>query len=103
MEKIRDSEDFKETIIKVKSRQKRAKKVRLNVFWIPHMSGYPMDLIKPIRDNEDFKGAFRNVKNGPKKGQQGKKGDFQRSGSLDTLFSWLWERLKLFWTPQISA
>ena len=71
MEQIRDSEDFKETIIKVKSRQKRAKKVkrvifkgdgsldalfsrfleRLNVFWIPHMSGYLMDLMKPIRDN----------------------------------------------------
>ena len=36
------------------------------MFWIPHMSGYLMDLMKPIRDNEDFKGAFRNVKNGPK-------------------------------------
>ena len=39
---------------------------RLNVFWIPHMSGYLMDLIKLIRDDEDFKGALRNVKNGPK-------------------------------------
>ena len=27
------------------------------------MSGYLMDLMKPIRDNEDFKGAVRNVKN----------------------------------------
>ena len=43
---------------------------RFNVFWIPHMSGYLMDLMKPIRDNEDLKGAVRNVKNnqkGPKK------------------------------------
>ena len=59
MEQIRHSEDFKETVIKVKSGQKRAKKVkrvifkgdgsldalfsrfleRLNVFWILHMSG----------------------------------------------------------------
>ena len=38
----------------------------LNVFWIPHMSGYFMDLIKLIRDDEDFKEALRNVKNGPK-------------------------------------
>ena len=30
---------------------------RLNVLWIPHMSGYPMDLIKLIRENDDFKGA----------------------------------------------
>ena len=87
MEQIRDSENFKETIIIVKSRQKRAQQLkrvifkgdgsldalfsrfleRLNVFWIPHMSGYFMDLIKLIRDDEDFKGALRNVKNGPKR------------------------------------
>ena len=93
MEQIRDSEDFKETVIKVKSGQKRAKKVkrvifkgdgsldalfsrfleRLNVFWIPHMSGYLMDLMKPIRDNEDFKGAFRNVKNGPNRAKKVKR------------------------------
>ena len=60
---------------------------RLNVFWIPHMSGYLMDLIYSIRDNEDSKGAFRNVKNGPKRAKKVTKGDFQRSGSLDTLFS----------------
>ena len=30
---------------------------RLNVLWIPHMSGYPMDLMKPMRENDDFKGA----------------------------------------------
>ena len=73
MEQIRDSENFKETIIIVKSRQKRAQQLkrvifkgdgsldaffsrfweRLNVFWIPHMSGYLMDLMKPIGDNED--------------------------------------------------
>ena len=40
---------------------------RLNVFSIPQMSGYLMDLIKLIRDNEDFKGALRNVKTGPKR------------------------------------
>ena len=86
MEQIRDSKDFKETEFKVKSGPKTAEKVkrvifkgdgsldalfsrfleRLNVFWIPHMSGYLMDLIKLIRDDEDFKGALRNVKNGPK-------------------------------------
>ena len=27
------------------------------------MSGFLMDLMKPVRNNEDFKGAFRNVKN----------------------------------------
>ena len=35
---------------------------RLNVFWIPYMSGYLMDLIKLFRDDEDFKGALRNVR-----------------------------------------
>ena len=40
---------------------------RFNVFWIPHMSGYLMDLMKPIRDNKDLKEALRNVKNGPKR------------------------------------
>ena len=60
---------------------------RLNVFWILDMSGCLLDLIKPIRDNLDFKGAFRNVKNGPKRAKKVTKGDFQRSGSLDTLFS----------------
>ena len=34
------------------------------------MSGYLMDLIKPIRDIEDFKGAFRNIKNGPKRAKK---------------------------------
>ena len=105
MEQIRDSEDFKETVIKVKSGQKRAKKVkrvifkgdgsldalfsrfleRLNVFWIPHMSGYLMDLIKLIRDDEDFKGALRNVKNGPKRANKVKRVIFKGDGSLDTL------------------
>ena len=31
------------------------------------MSGYLMDMMKPIRDNEDFKGAVRNVKNNQKR------------------------------------
>ena len=59
----------------------------LNSFWILDMSGCLLDLIKPIRDNLDFKGAFSNVKNGPKRAKKVTKGDFQRSGSLDTLFS----------------
>ena len=37
---------------------------RLKLFWTPHMSGYPMEL---IRDNEDFKGPVRNIKNGRKR------------------------------------
>ena len=76
---------------------------RFNVFWIPHMSGYLMDLMKPIRDNEDFKGAVRNVKNGPKRGKKVKWMIFKGDGSLDTLFPWFWERLKLFWTPHMSG
>ena len=73
------------------------------------MSEYLMDLMKPIRDDEDFKGAFRNVKNSPKTAKKKKKkkkkekSDIQRSGSLDTLFSWLWERLNYFWTPNMSG
>ena len=75
MEQIRDNEDFKEAVMKVKSGQKRAKRVkrvffkgdgsldalfsrfweRLNVFWIPHISGYLMYLMKQIGDNEGFK------------------------------------------------
>ena len=96
MEQIRDSKDFKETVINIKSCQKRANKVkrvifkgdgsldtifsrfleRLNVFWILDMSGCLLDLIKPIRDNLDFKGAFRNVKNRPKRAKKVTKGDF---------------------------
>ena len=58
----------------------------LNVFWIPHMSGYLMDLIKPIRDNEDFKGAFRNVKKGPNRAKKVKTLIFKGDGSLYTHF-----------------
>ena len=47
-----------------------------NGFWTPHMSGYLMDLMKPIADNEDFKEVVRNVQKQPKNGQKGKKGDF---------------------------
>ena len=56
------------------------------------MSGYFMDLMKPIRDTKDFKGAFRNVKR-PKKV---KRVIFKGDGKLDTLFPWFWEKLKLF-------
>ena len=63
------------------------------------MSGY---LIEPIRDNKDFKGAVRNVNNG-QNGQNGKKGVFKGDGSLDALFSRLWERLKGCWTSHISG
>ena len=42
------------------------------------MSGYLMDLMKPIADNEDFKGVVRNVKNNQKRAKKVKKGDFQR-------------------------
>ena len=59
---------------------------RLNVFWIPHMSGYLMDLMKPIRDNEDFKGAFRNVKNGPKMAKKVKRVIFKGVVVLTHLF-----------------
>ena len=60
------------------------------------MSGYLMDLMKPIRDNKDFKGAVRNVKNGLKRAKKVKSVIFKGDGSLDTLFPWFWERLNLF-------
>ena len=79
MEPIKDNEDFKEAVRKVRSypkqpkkRQKTAKRMifkgdssldalfsrlleRLKVFWTPHILEY---LMEPIRDNEDFK-TFR--------------------------------------------
>ena len=76
---------------------------RLNVFWIPHMSGYLMDLIKLIRDDEDFKGALRNVKNGPKMAKKVIRVIFKGVVVLKHFFSWLCERLKLFWTPHMSG
>ena len=51
------------------------------------MSGYLMDLMKPIKDNEDFKGAVRNVKNYQKRAKKVKRFYFKGDGSLDTLFS----------------
>ena len=51
------------------------------------MSGYLMDLMKPIRDNKDFIGAVRNVKNGPIRAKKVKRVIFKEDGSLDTLFS----------------
>ena len=51
------------------------------------MSGYLMDMMKPIRDNEDFKGAVRNVKNNQKRAIKVKRVIFKGDGSLDTLFS----------------
>ena len=50
------------------------------------MSGYLMDLMKPIRDNEDFKGAVRNVKNDQKRAKKVKRVIFKGDGSLDTFF-----------------
>ena len=50
------------------------------------MSGYLMDMMKPIRDNEDFKGAVRNVKNNQKRAIKVKRVIFKGDGSLDTLF-----------------
>ena len=46
------------------------------------MSGYLMDLMKPIRDNEDFKGAVRNVKNYQKRANKVKRVIFKGDGSL---------------------
>ena len=83
MKPIKDNEDFKEEVRKVKSNRngqkqtKTAKRMivkgdssldalfsrlweRLKLFWTSHMSGY---LEEPIRDNEDFKEGVRNVKN----------------------------------------
>ena len=51
------------------------------------MSGYLMDLMKPIRHNEDFKGAVRNVKNNQKRAKKIKRVIFKGDGSLDTLFN----------------
>ena len=74
-----------------------------NGFWIPHMSGYLMNLMKPITDNKDFKGAIRNVKNNQKRSKKVKRVIFIGDSSLDTPFSWFWERLKLFWTPHMAG
>ena len=49
------------------------------------MSGYLMDLMKPIADKEDFKGVVRNVKNNQKRAKKVKRVVF-KGGSLDTLF-----------------
>ena len=50
------------------------------------MSGYLMNLMKPITDNKDFKGAIRNVKNNQKRAKKVKRVIFKGDGSLDTLF-----------------
>ena len=53
--------------------------------------------MKPIRGKEDFKGAIRKVKNGQIwKRKMAKRTSFKGDGSLDTLLSWSWERLKVF-------
>ena len=67
------------------------------------MSGYLMDLMKPIRDNKDFKGAVKKVKNGPKRAKKVKRVIFKGVVVLTLFLSWLWERLKLFWTPHMSG
>ena len=51
------------------------------------MSGYLMDLMKPIRDNEDLKGAVKNVKNNQKRVKEVKRVIFKGNGSLDTIFN----------------
>ena len=63
---------------------------RLNVFWIPHMSGYLMDLMKPIRDKKDLKGAVRIVKNGPKRAKKVKSVFIKGDDSLDPFFQGFW-------------
>ena len=50
------------------------------------MSGFLMDLMKPVRDNEDFKGAFRNVKNYQKRVKKVKRVIFKGDNSLYTHF-----------------
>ena len=50
------------------------------------MSGYLMNLMKPITDNKDFKGAIRNVKNNQKRANKVKRVIFKGDGSFDTLF-----------------
>ena len=49
------------------------------------MSGYLMDLMKPIKDNENFKGAVRNVKIYQKRAKKVKSVIVKRDCSLDTL------------------
>ena len=51
------------------------------------MSGYLMDLMKPIRDDKDLKGAVRNVKNYQKRAKKVKRVIFQGDNSLDILFN----------------
>ena len=67
------------------------------------MSGYLMDLMKPIRDDEDFKGAVRNVKNDQKRAKKVIRVFFKGDGFLDTLLQWFWERLRMFWTPHMAG
>ena len=90
MEQIRDSEDFKETVIKVKSGPKKGQQgekvffkedgsldalisrflERLNFFWIPYMSGCRLVLIKPIRDiriSKEPSGMSKTAQKGPKR------------------------------------
>ena len=50
------------------------------------MSGYLMNLMKPITDNKDFKGAIRNAKNNQKRAKKVKRVIFKGDGSLDTFF-----------------
>jgi hypothetical protein len=76
---------------------------RFNVFWIPHMSGFLLDLMKPVRDNQDYKGAVRNVKKYQKRVNKIKKGDFQRRRqSLHTFLMVLGETT-IFWIPHMSG
>ena len=72
---------------------------RLKLFQASHMH---RQLMEQIRDSENFKETIIIVKSRQKKAQQLKRVIFKGDGSLDALFSWLWERLKLFWTPHMS-
>ena len=89
MKQMRDSKDFKETVLKVKISQKRAKKVRrvifkgdgsldanfsrflerLYVFWILHMSGYLITMITHQK-HWGVQGSLYDCQKHPKRAKQ---------------------------------
>ena len=72
---------------------------RFNVLWTSFISEYRMET---NRDIEDLKGALRKV-NTSKTAKSAKTVIFKGDGSLDPFFSRLGERLKVFWTPNMSG